>query len=247
VLPPLTPAARLRWSVVRRLLPSRADGVLEVGCGQGGVAARLARRYGGYVGVEMDPTSAAVARARVQPEGGQVRQGLVQEVLGADERFDLLCAFEVLEHIEDDEGSLRDWVQRLRPGGRVLLSVPAWPDRFSAADVAVGHYRRYTPAAASDLLSACGLADARVALYGWPLGYLLERGRNLALERKALEQRDLPAEQRSAASGRTLQPPSAAGAAVAVGVAPFALLQRAIPTRGTGLVLTAVSPGATGR
>ena len=247
MLPPLTPAARLRWSVVRRLLPDQADGVLEVGCGQGAVGARLASRYAGYVGVEMDAISAAVARERVEPAGGQVREGTVGDVLRADERFDLLCAFEVLEHIDDDEAALRDWVGRLRPGGRVLLSVPAWPDRFSAADVAVGHYRRYTPVGMRDLLSACGLVEARVALYGWPLGYVLERGRNLALKRTADEQADVPAEQRSAASGRTLQPPNAAGAAVAVGVAPFALLQRAVPTRGTGLVVSAVSPGATAR
>jgi SAM-dependent methyltransferase len=247
MLPALTPSARLRWSVVRRLLPSEAHGVLEVGCGQGAVGARLARRFDRYVGVETDSTSAAVAAARIKAVGGQVRQGLVEDVIGADEQFDLLCAFEVLEHIEDDEAALRSWLTRLRPGGRVLLSVPAWPERFGAADVAVGHHRRYTPDQARELLATCGLTDPRVILYGWPLGYALEHGRNLALKRAAFEEADRSAEARTAASGRTLQPPDSAGAVVALGVAPFTLLQRAAPTRGTGLVLRAVNPAGSGR
>ena len=45
--------------------------------------------------------------------------------LAAGETFDLVCAFEVLEHIEDDDAALTEWRARVRPGGRLLLSVPA--------------------------------------------------------------------------------------------------------------------------
>ena len=70
--PPLSPMATLRWSVVRRILDElRPSRVLEIGCGQGGFAARLATRYQ-YVGVEPDEQSYKVARDRIEPIGGQV-------------------------------------------------------------------------------------------------------------------------------------------------------------------------------
>ncbi|MDQ1667431.1 MAG: hypothetical protein QOH75_3462, partial [Actinomycetota bacterium] len=63
-LPPLSPNGWLRWDVVSRLLPPTGVDVLEVGCGQGGFAARLAQSYD-YVGVEPDSVSAGVAADRL--------------------------------------------------------------------------------------------------------------------------------------------------------------------------------------
>ena len=146
--PPLSPMATLRWSVVARILAQLAPKrVLEVGCGQGGFGARIAALpgVGHYVGVEPDETSWAVAHERITPLGGEVRLG-TSDLLGADEHFDLVCAFEVIEHIEDDRAALASWAAHLVPGGTVLVSVPAGPERFGPMDALVGHYRRYTPA-----------------------------------------------------------------------------------------------------
>src|SRR3546814_6549126 len=52
-------------------------------------------------------------------------------------------AFEVLEHIEDDHAALRQWLGWLKPGGILLMSVPAHPSQWNAADVWAGHFRRY--------------------------------------------------------------------------------------------------------
>ena len=245
-LPPLSPNAWLRWSVVSRLLPppDRSLRVLEVGCGQGGFGVRLAQDYD-YVGVEPDGTSAGVARERLAAAGGrgEVRHGDLA-ALSADETFDLVCAFEVVEHIEDDVAALAEWAARLRPGGTLLLSTPAWQRRFGPADELVGHFRRYDPPVLRERLTGAGLTGVEVVHFGMPLGYLLEAGRNAAGRRRlAAGTAAATKAERSDASGRTLQPStSLAAQAARLGTLPFRGLQRAFPRTGPGLVAVARRP-----
>ena len=245
-LPPLSPNGWLRWSVVSRLLPSPDPGlqVLEVGCGQGGFAARLARDYD-YLGVEPDATSCTVAKRRLAVAGGrgEVRHGDLA-ALREDEAFDLVCAFEVIEHIEDDHAAMAEWAGRLRPGGSMLLSTPAWQRRFGAADEMVGHHRRYDPPVMRALLTDAGLVDVELVHFGAPLGYLLEAGRNAAGRRRlaAGATAETKAE-RSDASGRTLQPTTSfAASAARLGTLPFRGVQRLFPRTGPGLVARARKP-----
>jgi SAM-dependent methyltransferase len=249
VLPPLSPNGWLRWEVVSRLLPPGRLDVLEMGCGQGGFGARLAQRYR-YVGVEPDAVSSAVARTRVEAAGGagEVRQGDLA-VVGDDELFDLVVAFEVIEHIEDDAGALAGWAAHLRPGGWLLLSTPAWQKRFGPADEMVGHFRRYDPPVLRSRLEGAGLTDVELVHFGAPLGYLLEAGRN-AVGKRRLASPAAPAAsasmaERSEASGRTLQPSTSWTATAArLGTLPFRKLQNAFPGTGPGLVARARKPVA---
>ena len=238
-LPPLSPNGWLRWEVVSRLLPPGRLDVLEVGCGQGGFGARLAQRYS-YVGVEPDATSCEVARSRVSPNDGEVRQGDLS-VVGADETFDLVCAFEVIEHIEDDVEALTGWATHLRPGGWLLLSTPAWQKRFGPADEMVGHFRRYDPPVLRSRMAGAGLTDVEVVHFGAPLGYVLEAGRNAVGKRRLASATTTTATpskaERSGASGRTLQPSTSWTATAArLGTLPFRKLQNAFPGTGPGLV-----------
>jgi SAM-dependent methyltransferase len=235
---PLTPNAWLRYAVVERMLPPGITAVLEVGCGQGALGVRLAQRYD-YLGVEPDEASCAVAQRRIGAAGaGQVRNVSVSGL--GPERFDLVCAFEVLEHIEDDAAAVREWAGRLRPGGWLLLSVPAHQHRFGAADELVGHFRRYDPEAMTALLTRCGFTGIEVRQYGFPLGYVLESGRNLIGRRRLATAKDQSVAERTAGSGRLLQPSGRArGATIRWGTAPFRLLQHAFPNTGTGLVVRA--------
>ncbi|WP_233275889.1 bifunctional 2-polyprenyl-6-hydroxyphenol methylase/3-demethylubiquinol 3-O-methyltransferase UbiG [Isoptericola variabilis] len=226
-------------------MPAPPARVLEIGCGQGAVGVRLAAAGYDWTGVELDGTSAQVARQRLEHAGvpGQVVHGSVEGLMGAD-GFDVVCAFEVLEHIEDDRAALAAWVDRLRPGGLLLISTPAWQDRYGPMDRAVGHFRRYDPPSLGALLGDAGLVDVGQRLYGMPLGYVLEVVRN-QIARHRLESDGASVTDRTARSGRLFQPSTPlAGLVTRAGTWPFRKLQRAFPRTGTGLVVWGRRPAA---
>ncbi|HWG57307.1 MAG TPA: class I SAM-dependent methyltransferase [Gaiellaceae bacterium] len=222
---PLTIQGRLRWDVVRELLaPIDAETVLEVGAGGGALGARLAHRYE-YTGVEPDAVSRARAERRLP--------GRIRADVPPSGSYDVLCAFEVLEHVADDEAVLRQWAELVRPGGHVLLSVPAWPRLFGRSDDAAGHHRRYEPQALRVLAERAGLIVVELRVYN-PLGRLLHALRDVVARVRP--------PQGSGGSGRWLQPPERAGVLMWAAALPLRALQRALPGRGTGIVLLARKP-----
>ena len=235
----MTASAWLRYDVVWPLVSSpRPRRVLEIGPGIAGFGARVARICDTYVGVESSAASREVAAARLaaaRGSGASVVATLADVPEGA---FDLVCAFEVLEHIEDDRAALADWVGRATAGGRVVLSVPAFSRRFGPGDEAVGHFRRYDPVRLRELAEEVGLRDVETTLYGFPAGYALEAARDL-LGRRAL--RNAPGSgskaERSASSGRWYQPTARVGRLLEHATAPARVVQRRFPQRGTGLVV----------
>lgn len=244
--PALPPNAWLRFDVVRHPLEAldHAD-VLEIGPGRGALASRLVAAGHDYTGVEMSESArASTAEALAAIPGGRSRLLSSLDDLEPGASFDLVCAFEVLEHIPDDESALTEWAGRLRPGGRLVVSVPAWPGRFSIHDVEVGHLRRYSPEHLAWLAERAGLHDIRTRLYGFPLGYALENIRNL-MARRIQSGADVEAEsalERTQRSGGWFQPPRSANTLIEIGTWPFRVAQRAVPGRGTGLVLMASAP-----
>jgi SAM-dependent methyltransferase len=234
--PPLSPSASLRLPIVERFLAEvHPVSVLEVGCGMGAMAYRLASQYD-YRGYEPDSISFEAAAERIAALGrGEVRNGPLPDE--PDRVFDLLCAFEVLEHLEDDRGALESWTRWVRPGGAVMVSVPAHPERFGPSDLAVGHIRRYTLEGLETLMRSCGLGDVEVRTWGMPAGYLLDFARNRLVRRRGAG-RSL--EDRTAGSGRMLQPPPWTGRAVELSMIPFAVLQRPFETSHTGVGFVAL-------
>ena len=89
--------------------------------------------------------------------------------------FDYLFAFEVLEHIEPDLQVLREWMRYLKPGGRVLLSVPAHARKYGRSDELVGHVRRYEKDQLHRLMHDAGIGDIRIINYGYPITELTRR------------------------------------------------------------------------
>ncbi|MFP5257257.1 MAG: class I SAM-dependent methyltransferase [Acidimicrobiia bacterium] len=243
--PPLPLNAWLRWDVIQRELHGPRRSVLELGAGQGAVAARLAASHD-YVGVEPDPTSRATAAARLEGRGRLLAD--VTE-LPSDEQFDVVCAFEVIEHLEDHVQLVTQWCRHLAPGGRLLLSVPAHQHRFAAYDTVAGHLRRYSRAELAAVAEAAGLTVERIDAVGFPLGFPLEWARNL-IGRRRLRRgaADRAVADRTASSGRTLQPPAWSGRLTQLATAPFRWVQRWF--RGselaTGWVLVARRPASSG-
>jgi SAM-dependent methyltransferase len=243
-LPPLAIRAWLRYDVVSRALDRiRPARVLEIGCGQGTFGARIAGRVD-YLAVEPDVASYRVAAGRIEPRGGVVINGS-HEAVPAGSLFDAVCAFEVLEHIDDDQAALAAWVPFICPGGQLILSVPAFQDRFGPMDTHAGHFRRYSPQQLRERLTDAGLTVDDIVVYAWPLGYALELVRNRIDAKKlaTTKANSIPIEDLTAASGRTFQPAKrTTGIAIQAATLPFRYLQRLQPHRGTGLVAVATRP-----
>jgi SAM-dependent methyltransferase len=238
--PPLTVKGWLRYDVVSRLLAGLegVESVLEVGAGEGALGVRLARRYR-YVGLELDPQAFATARARFARAGLESAVEGDVDALTPEATFDLVCAFEVLEHCEDDVAELRRWAECVRPQGWLLLSVPAFAGRFGPADRKAGHYRRYERGQLAEALAAAGLEPRSLELYGFPLGNLLEATWNgLARLREGKGSQS----ERTGASGRYLQPRERLGWLTRTASLPGRLAQRGFADRGPGLVAVARRP-----
>ncbi|MCR9256886.1 MAG: class I SAM-dependent methyltransferase [Alphaproteobacteria bacterium] len=144
--------------IARLDLPADAR-ILEVGSGTGGNL-DLLRRFGTVSSFEMDGTAIAIARDKV---GGAVdiRQGTCPDAVPfSGERFDLICLFDVLEHIEEDRETLTALKDLLAPGGRILLSVPANPWMFGPHDRFLHHKRRYTRRGLARTIDEGGLTPA---------------------------------------------------------------------------------------
>lgn len=150
---------RLVLSLVDRFIPKvDRPRILEVGCGTGGLLARLAQR-GDAVGVDPSPLALQACDNR----GLEAREAyLPDRIPFPPGSFDVVVASEVIEHVEDDRASVRALVDLLSPGGLLVLTVPAFQWLWSRHDTANHHHRRYTTRRLASLLD--GLDTERLVL-----------------------------------------------------------------------------------
>ena len=95
--------------------------------------------------------------------------------------YDVVLLFDVIEHIDDHQGFLESALFHLKPGGSIIINVPALMSLFSAYDKAAGHLRRYTAEELIALVEACGLTTTAWTYWGKPMIPLLNiRRRRLA-------------------------------------------------------------------
>jgi SAM-dependent methyltransferase len=128
----------LERTISRLQLPSPAR-ILDAGCGSGRNMVELAR-HGEVSGIELSATSVEAARRR---GAGEVVEGSVLAMPFADDSFDLAVCLDVIEHMEDDRGALRELRRVLAPGGALLVTVPAYQWLWSGHDEINHHHRRY--------------------------------------------------------------------------------------------------------
>ena len=134
--------------ITRRLRPG--DKVLDFGAGNGTFSLPLWQRGVDLVCVEPDP----ILNSRLAQSGLQAHAG-IDEI--ADASIDLVYTFNVLEHIAEDAATTRRLANKLKPGGSILVYVPAFEILFTAMDRKVGHLRRYRRGPLVALLAAAGL------------------------------------------------------------------------------------------
>jgi SAM-dependent methyltransferase len=113
--------------------------ILDAGCGSGRTLDELAD-YGDACGVDLSQAAVNAARAR----GHEAQLGTVAELPFDDASFDLVTCLDVVEHTFDDRQTLSELRRVTRPGGALVVTVPAHPLLWSAHDEANLHYRRYT-------------------------------------------------------------------------------------------------------
>lgn len=159
------------WFVARRKVLARfiagmslrADAkILELGCGPGGNLAML-NQFGKLDAMECDNAACEVANSL---SICQVKQGcLPDNVPYTHASYELICMLDVLEHIEADALALQSAAQLLKPTGRLLITVPAYPWLWSSHDEAHHHHRRYTRHTLSKVAELAGLRVERIGYF----------------------------------------------------------------------------------
>jgi SAM-dependent methyltransferase len=106
------------------------------------------------------------ALSRLRDRGGYVALATATGIPFPDVTFDLVCAFDIVEHVEDDDACFSELARLAKPGSIMLLSVPLHLSRWSRFDEIVGHYRRYDPILLAEKLQGHGFVIERSAPFG---------------------------------------------------------------------------------
>ena len=156
-------------ALVRHALrDAQPEAILDIGSGSGGFLDLLRSTGVEPTAIEWDLDACRRARTRVDGPAGQVGPGGVlsgsaERLPFADAAFDLVTMFDVLEHLEEPQAAAREAWRVLKPGGALLVHVPAHPWLFAENDRVAGHHRRYTRAELRRTLRGAGLTAERVA------------------------------------------------------------------------------------
>ena len=136
--------------LIRRYARPRVEAqVLEIGCGTGHNLAMLAG-FGHVDGLELDDEARALSEKRL---GRAIMSSPLPELADvADRHYDLIGAFDVIEHIEDDSAAIASIAKKLKPGGKFVMTVPAHQWMWTAHDVVNHHKRRYSRGSLKALL-----------------------------------------------------------------------------------------------
>ncbi len=128
--------------------------ILEAGCGTGGNLETL-MQFGKVDAFEFDEPAREISQRK---SGLPVEYGALPDDLPFDGKtYDLIGLFDVLEHVEDDKGSLKALGEKLSDDGSLFVTVPAFQWLWSKHDVAHHHYRRYSKTSLKAAAAAAGL------------------------------------------------------------------------------------------
>jgi SAM-dependent methyltransferase len=127
--------------------------VLDLGCGLGGFLPSLQQLGFETIAADMDRDSLRYCHDRGFLQCSEID---CYQLPFPDCSFDWVTMFDVIEHIEDDTRVLREVKRILKPGGKAMISVPAYPFLYANNDRIAQHYRRYTRKAVDTLFKSTG-------------------------------------------------------------------------------------------
>ncbi len=133
--------------------------ILNVGCGTGGTIDML-EKFGKVDNV--DTSDEAIAFMKRLGYGGITKVDDIDLPFG-DKIYDIVGAFDVLEHIEDHKSALSEWKRVLKDDGAIVVTVPAYQWLWSAHDVSMHHWRRYTVKSLTAVAAEAGLRPERTS------------------------------------------------------------------------------------
>ncbi len=151
---------RIIRSFVERVvsdLKQKPPRILDIGCGTGANLEMLAQ-FGETEGVDVSPEALHFCRTRGLQN---VRLGEAEHLPYEDSVFDLVTGLDVVEHLDDDLGGLKEMRRVLRPGGRALFFVPAFMFLWGVQDDISNHRRRYTLAGLKEVSLRAGFEIER--------------------------------------------------------------------------------------
>jgi len=218
----------------------------EVGVGAGRLSRALCDR--GLRGAGIEFSAAALEQARTTLAGADY-QLIAENFMTMEplpEEFDLALSMMVMEHVEDDVGFAARMKNLVRPGGTVLIGVPARMDRWGIEDEAAGHLRRYDRPGLARVLRKAGLMEIEVRSVSVPAANLTFHASNFLIRRAgATAKPSLTQRQKTETSGlrevpfKTVFPSAFKAVLNPVTLFPLFLLQRAFYDTDLGLTLVA--------
>lgn len=144
------------WPLVEQLMADRSKCV-EIAPG---LRPRLPINGTYYVDISQ------VALNKLRAKGGHTITASVTDIPLNNNSFDLICALDIIEHVEDDEAALSEVARIAKPGAKLILSTPLHQSLWTPFDDFVGHYRRYEPEALLSLLEQHGFKVSHSAIFG---------------------------------------------------------------------------------
>jgi SAM-dependent methyltransferase len=154
---------RILADLIRReVQPPPNARIFEIGCGSGHNLPMLAN-FGSVDALELDEAACALAEKRL---GRPVMRAPLPELEGVPRHhYDMIGAFDVIEHIKDDAAALASIAERLKPGGKLVMTVPAHQWMWSAHDDLIHHVRRYSRRRLKQLVEASPLRLEKIGYF----------------------------------------------------------------------------------
>ncbi len=166
--------------------------ILDVGCGTGAMLGMLGE-FGAVSGLEMEPAAIATCH-ELYGDAVTVLQGSVPDDVPGDGRIDVVTAFDVIEHLDDDLGAVQRLCEAVRPGGLFVSTVPAFPSLWGQQDVISHHKRRYRRGPYVELIESAGLTVERCTYFNtwlFPVAAAVRLGRRVLPEKDGAPGSDL--------------------------------------------------------